>query len=1011
MSSTIAPSAAEPDTRTITLCLDEDSLTGTTAQRKHDNVAITSLSEAAPHEALELSRYCSSGSHGSPLELMSLTRQCGSQRAGGGSSSSTSGGPLNNTYLPLSNSSRGLDSTAFTDDVADDDDDGSVGSCAAHEAKVTAGDAKDDVKEVACTCVATFISSSPSSPSASAAASKQRQAHAASTASRPQPFSSLAMSSMSWGAMRKLRLESAQNNPRGARNNTGDMAEGDMRRRLNRSAHSSDHQHLPPSTLATFAGFLSSSSGPVQQVESAMHSGVHEGACGNAAAQLLGGTHDNASVNHVSSGSTVTGYWTLAPRLRGVNEVLLSTHHAQLFREALDALHVWNTAVHLDLHDNSAGGTYMVRLAVAATAADALSSPRAVLCVFKPRDEEIGQETNPHGNRESDRVEAFAPGSGSRREVLAYRLDHRHNAGVPPTIEVASGYVGTATACNIPSLGAGTVPKTTEASSSGLHDDDAVANFVGSPAGLSDLSTRTLGTTGVGVGVRQGGGVEADAMPWNSNNNADKGQVASTMPQIGSLQLFVPGCQEAADVLPGRFSTEEVHGLAIFDIRTLNGDRHGGNVLVQHYYRSQRGSNEAQPNSEEAPHLIPIDHSYICPSGYADPDYEWLSWPQAKQPFSPSSLQYIAALDAEADAELVRSALLAHNTVCSSNNSDITSSMAAAVGASGGNGGADVYEVSDCTAYHELNHTHPAFAAAAGLPSSGECAGERTRDAPRQLDDDVRRARAVAQECGVPLDFPICDSASLSLHGCPCESFTNLTIFSPVLSVHQPKQTHSRSSGPSHRDSDAEAAEAADNDFDSPRKCSMTVPPELNGAARCDRWAESTAQLLDSCYHNDNNNGDAVKMRRDKEADEEEQREGDDIDRTRNGRCSCPRCAATVQASATPSSLFFPSREVDSVAENHAEGSTAAVVVTYDKGAANAAAEVMRCTTRLLQVAALEFHLTAYEIGSLCRRPRIAQASFLEEVMEEARDELSWEVAPSTFDSLVRQRLASLAKK
>lgn len=49
---------------------------------------------------------------------------------------------------------------------------------------------------------------------------------------------------------------------------------------------------------------------------------------------------------------------------------------------------------------------------------------------------------------------------------------------------------------------------------------------------------------------------------------------------IGSLQSFVPECKEAADVLPGQFSVEAVHRIALFDLRVLNADRHGGNLLV-----------------------------------------------------------------------------------------------------------------------------------------------------------------------------------------------------------------------------------------------------------------------------------------------------------------------------------------------------------------------------------------------------------------------------------------------
>jgi hypothetical protein len=191
------------------------------------------------------------------------------------------------------------------------------------------------------------------------------------------------------------------------------------------------------------------------------------------------------------------------------------------------------------LHPDSAGGTYFV-----------IDEREKPIAVFKPGDEEIGQEKNPHGNTDSERVE-FTPGMGYLREALAYYLDYEHNAGVPETHIV------------------------------------------------------TL-------------------------NN-----------MVGSLHRFIPNCSEAGNHLPGKFPVEVVHRLAILDIRLLNGDRHGGNILVQ----------------ENGQNLVPIDHSYVLPPCFVDPDFEWMSWPQSKVPFGPACLRYIAALDARRDRELVASML------------------------------------------------------------------------------------------------------------------------------------------------------------------------------------------------------------------------------------------------------------------------------------------------------------------------------------------------------------------
>ncbi|KPI89920.1 hypothetical protein ABL78_0992 [Leptomonas seymouri] len=936
--------SATPVERSATMCTGVGQVE-TATQRTANNaiVADLSLDDGARQRVLDLSR-CSS--RNSPIEFLS-TKNIVRAKANGSNLSVR----LNNN-IPLSYSSRGLDSTVCTDDGEDYDeveDDGSVGSCTAHDADVTPGATK-----------AALLSDGL--PSSAVAATRSSQAHADPVVAQYH-FSSLASMPKCWSVMRKVGAGSTESSNTRARNS-------------DRSGYSSSSgKSKPPSTVSISAGSISSSS-DTRQKRSMLRFAVHEAKSGDSGVQLHS-DHLNGS------SSSNTGCWTLAPRLRGVNETLLATRNSQLFREALDALHVWNTAVQLELHHNSAGGTYMVRLAAttptdpSSPAFGSASSPRGVLCVFKPRDEEIGQESNPHGNHDSDRTEAFAPGSGSRREVLAYRLDHGHNAGVPPTLEVASSYVA-----GPPCEASRRNSEMTMNMMSGPVGDAAKA-FGDLPSGLSDLSTRTVWN------VRDGAGGDVDGLRRRRRTattagvaHKDEGEkhvVASTLPQIGSLQLFFSDCQEAADVLPGHFDTDEVHALAIFDIRTLNGDRHGGNVLVQNFRRCP-----SQQGPTEAPHLIPIDHSYVCPSGYADPDYEWLSWPQAKKPFSSSNLQYIAALDAEADAELVRSALLAH----SGNAPHAHNSMVTPAGgcSSGGGGGADIFGSSVCTVLPEAEGAKPALAAS--CMSRSECASERTREL-MLLGDGVLLARAVVQECGVSLDVPLLFPDASCAEVPPlqehyCGSFNDLTIYSPVRNVND-----------SMRNAYTVSAAA---DFGSPPGFSMTVLPGLGGsppglcgnlAGGRERWEAAGALSLGL--------RDRVVPTVDYMSEGYDEGVGWETSR----RCRPP---STPHASSASLSCFPPLYEEGGIRPQCLEAENA---VTYDKGAASAAAEVMRCTTRLLQIAALEFDMTAYEIGSLCRRPRVAQASFLEEVMEEARDEFSWEVVLPSFDALVRQRLAA----
>ena len=108
-------------------------------------------------------------------------------------------------------------------------------------------------------------------------------------------------------------------------------------------------------------------------------------------------------------------------------------------------------------------------------------------------------------------------------------------------------------------------------------------------------------------------------------------------PKSGSFQQWVPHVAESWDFGPSRFSTQEIHAIGVLDIRVLNCDRHGGNLLVT-----------------EDGHLVPIDHGYILPSTLDEAWFEWLIWPQAKRPFSAATVQYVLSLSVEDDVQLLR---------------------------------------------------------------------------------------------------------------------------------------------------------------------------------------------------------------------------------------------------------------------------------------------------------------------------------------------------------------------
>ncbi|MBA0814001.1 hypothetical protein Gohar_019852 [Gossypium harknessii] len=112
--------------------------------------------------------------------------------------------------------------------------------------------------------------------------------------------------------------------------------------------------------------------------------------------------------------------------------------------------------------------------------------------------------------------------------------------------------------------------------------------------------------------------------------------------KIGSLQMFVNNVGSCEDMGSRAFPVDEVQKISVLDIRLANADRHAGNILVTRNCEEGRFS------------LVPIDHGYCLPENFEDCTFDWLYWPQAREPYSPYVIKYIKLLDAEQDIELLR---------------------------------------------------------------------------------------------------------------------------------------------------------------------------------------------------------------------------------------------------------------------------------------------------------------------------------------------------------------------
>ncbi|KAL4133275.1 hypothetical protein PRIC2_003594 [Phytophthora ramorum] len=109
---------------------------------------------------------------------------------------------------------------------------------------------------------------------------------------------------------------------------------------------------------------------------------------------------------------------------------------------------------------------------------------------------------------------------------------------------------------------------------------------------------------------------------------------------IGSMESFgMPfDLEKAREFVP----VDQVHRIALLDVRVFNTDRHPGNILL---------IGEKKPYT-----MVPIDHGCVLPSWFhlSEARFDWLAYPQTHVAFSPAALQYIAALDAERDAKVLR---------------------------------------------------------------------------------------------------------------------------------------------------------------------------------------------------------------------------------------------------------------------------------------------------------------------------------------------------------------------
>lgn len=282
---------------------------------------------------------------------------------------------------------------------------------------------------------------------------------------------------------------------------------------------------------------------------------------------------------------------------------------------------------------------------------------KQALAAFKPIDEEAFAPNNPRDHVGPFGSNTFRAGvlSGEAciREVTAYLLDKDGFSGVPPTTMVETA-----------------------------HDSFKTFKFqtmkiVVGCNDYKDMISSIVAPENQTHGHNQGASLEQDS----SNDPTDN----TSMLKIGSLQSFVRSEGPIENFSSDLFSEDEIHKIAILDLRILNLDRNECNILVQSsgiFNQDQTsdlnnlsngsfdgdnsdilesgltlgsGDDASIGGSRLSRKLIPIDHGLSIPDTLALSSYDliWLSYDQASKPFSKKSLDYIKNIDYMADIRML----------------------------------------------------------------------------------------------------------------------------------------------------------------------------------------------------------------------------------------------------------------------------------------------------------------------------------------------------------------------
>ncbi len=232
------------------------------------------------------------------------------------------------------------------------------------------------------------------------------------------------------------------------------------------------------------------------------------------------------------------------------------------------------------------------------------------------------------------------PGEACLREVAAYLLDENGFSGVPMTTLVEARHPAFHSNGSMLKLNQG-------GASVGAHSH-SFAPSSSFPSNSSSTGSSAPGATNSTTSSTVSGVLSPPPASKHNRRASLTATSPKVMKKVGSCQEFIPSECSMDDLSPSKISAEEVHKIAILDIRILNADRNTANLLCRR-----------KPEKPDTFELIPIDHGY-CLRTVADVcwfDWCWLDWPQTKEPLSEKMREYVLGLDIERDVQMLKERL------------------------------------------------------------------------------------------------------------------------------------------------------------------------------------------------------------------------------------------------------------------------------------------------------------------------------------------------------------------